>query len=178
MEYADYAGLNGADNMGGLKSILYFAPYNDFLLIKEFKTTTDPGDAVTIDGSHTFTSPAGFYSMYSTLDTAELVAKITGERDSRGLEQELKFFVPGNNPVLAELMRKAKNDTFIVLVEDINSTTGSPLVYQLGIKGLPAELFGEYSTGKLSSGKKGFEVTVKCFGNSMAYYEGTITLHA
>lgn len=173
-QYSDYAGLNGADNMGGLKSILYFAPYNDFLLIKEFKTTTGAGDAVTIDGSHTFTSPAGFYEMYSTLDTAELTAKITGERDSRGLEQELKFFVPGADAALAELVRKAKNDSFIVLVQDINSG----IIYQLGIKGLPAEMFGEFSTGKLSSGKKGFEVTVKCFGNSMAYYEGTITMHA
>lgn len=176
MNYTDISGLNGADNMGGLKSIMYFIPYGDIDTIPEFKTTTGAGDTVTIDGNIVPATGKGFYELYTTLDTADLKAKITGERDSRGLEIELKCFTPGNTPAMAENVRRMKNDTFIVLVKDINSTTADPIIYQLGIKELPCEIFGEYSTGTLSKDRKGFDLTIKAFGNSMAYYEGTITM--
>ena len=178
VDYDDYLGLNGNDNMGGLKSILYFIPYNDLDVIKEFiSPIVNPEDAVTIDGAHTALTGKGFYKLYTTLDTAEIIAKITGERDSHGLEQVLTGYVPGCSPVLAAIIRNAKNDTFMVIAEDINSTTGTPIRYQLGIKGLPCEISSDFTTGTLSKGKKGFNISITAFANSMAYYPAAIPLH-
>lgn len=168
---ANLPGTGGKDNQPGLKGLIYIAPEDWFLAIKELKKTTAAGDSVTIDGSHTFQPGKGFLTAYATQDTAQLKLDPTGERDSRGYKASLEFFNPGNTKEAAEFMRLIKNTACIILVK-----TPDGLVQQVGGKDLAAEIVGSYDTGKLSGGKRGTIFKAEAYQQGNQFYEGDIAL--
>jgi hypothetical protein len=168
--YQNLPGLNGADNTSGLQVNCHFAPISEFLLIKGFKTTTDPGDSVTIDGSHTFAAGKGFTKAYGTLGTGQLTSESNGEVDGRGATNKGVFFHPGNKKEVAEFIRKGKNDDFIFLFHDADGT-----INQVGSEGIPAKLTGKYDSATLGNGRKGWMIEVEAYAQGLAFYEGTIT---
>lgn len=168
--YQKLLGLQGADNTGGMQVTSWGAPVSSFLLIKGFKNTTAAGDSVTIDGSHTFTSPAGFIPFYGTLGTGQLTSEANGERDGMGATNKFVFFHPGNRKEVAEFVRKGKNEDWIFLAKDADGT-----VEQVGTEGLPAKMTGKYDSATLGNGRKGWNIEVEAFANGKIFYEGTIT---
>lgn len=171
-------GPKGKDNQPGLKGDIFIAPVDWFAEIADFKTTTEPGDSVTIDGSHTFLPNAetpgknyGFIKVYSTQDTAQLKLDPTGERDGRGYKASLEFFNPGSGKEAAEFTRIIKNYSCIMLVK-----TPDGRVQQVGAEGLGAEIVGSYDTGKLSGGRRGTMFKAEAYQNGNQFYEGTIDL--
>jgi hypothetical protein len=171
-------GPQGKDNQPGLKGIVYIAPEEWFDKIAGFKTTSAPGDSVTIDGSHTFLpNPAtpgknyGFLKAYATQDTAQLKIDPTGERDGRGAKATLEFFNPGAGKEAAEFGRIIKNTTCIMLVK-----TPDGVVQQVGAEDLGAEIVGSYDSGKLSGGRRGTTFKAEAYQNGNQFYEGTIDL--
>jgi hypothetical protein len=171
-------GPKGKDNQPGLKGDIFIAPVDWFEKIADFKTTTEPGDSVTIDGSHTFLPNPdtvgknyGFIKVYSTLDTAQLKLDPTGERDGRGYKASLEFFNPGSGKEAAEFTRIIKNYNCIILVK-----TPDGKVQQVGAEGLGAEIVGSYDTGKLSGGKRGTTFKAEAYQQGNQFYEGTIDL--
>jgi len=169
-DFTDLPGPQGKDNTPGLKTNIWIAAEDDFTAIKGVKTTTLPGDSVTIDGSHTFQANKGFIACYTTQNTAELKLDPTGERDSRGKKIDLTFFHPGNKKAAAEFDRHIKNRSAIVLVE-----TPDGDLLQLGTRGLGVEILGSYGTGTLGGGKRGFTFKVEGYQNGLLFYEGDIT---
>jgi hypothetical protein len=170
-------GPQGKDNQPGLKGLIYIAPEDWFEQIAGFKTTEEPGDSVTIDGSHTFKdNPAtpgkkyGFLKAYATQDTAQLKLDPTGDRDGRGYKASLEFFNPGDGKPQAEFMRIVKNTTCIML------KTPDGIVKQVGAEDLGAEVVGSYDSGKLSGGRRGTTFKAEAYQNGHQFYEGTIDL--
>jgi len=170
-DLTDLPGPQGKDNTPGLKSILYIAPLIWFSLIKGFKTTTQPGDSVTIDGSHQFLPGFGFIKAYGTNDSAELKLDPTGERDGRGKKATFEFFNPGNTPEAAEFDRTIKNLDCIVLLQ-----TPDGVVQQVGADGLGCEILGSYTSGKLSGGRRGYTFKGEAYQNGNQFYKGEIVL--
>ena len=166
-------GLAGNDNGGGLTQKWWFAPIEDFLLLKPLKAVGTPGDAVTVDGDHTFTSPKGFYPMYATMNESMVKMAIAGERDNETYKVEFEAYIPGNDPATAEVMRTVKNMDCIVLCQH---NTGE--VEQLGNELLQVRLNASYDSGKQGSGKKGWIVKGDCFQQSKQFYPGVITINA
>lgn len=171
MDLFDLKGPEGKDNAPGLKQKIYVAAEQDFTTIKGVKTTTAAGDSVTIDGSHTFAAGKGFVSCYTTLKTAQFKLGNVGERDGRGKKIDFTFFHPGNSKEVAEFDRQIKNQSAIILV-----TTPEGEVLQLGQDGLGVEILGEYDSGTLDSGRRGFTFKVEGYANGLLFYEGDIKL--
>lgn len=178
----EFAGMEGNDNVSGLKQVLWAAPIGWFTPvtgIKGVKTVgTNPGDLVTIDGSHTFQTGKGFIKLYTTYDTAQLSMAAQENPDQNGSEFMIEAFYPGNSKAVAEFFRFGKNDVWIILAEDmnINPDTNAPYIYQIGMPNLYAFLSTEFKTNTLKGDRKGYTMKFKCFDVSPKYYEGTITL--
>jgi hypothetical protein len=171
MDLFDLNGPQGKDNTPGMKQTLFIAAEQDFTTIKGVKKTSNPGDSVTVDGSHAFAADKGFIKCYSTLKTAQLKLGNVGERDGRGKKIDFTFFHPGNSKEAAEFDRQIKNQTCIMLV-----TTANGQILQLGSEGLGVEILGEYDSGTLDSGRNGFTFKVEGYDNGLLFYEGDIKL--
>lgn len=186
MSYIDYPkaynGMEGNDNVSGLKQKLWLAPIGWFTPvtgIKGLKTVkVADGDLVTINGTHTFQSGKGFIEMYTTYNTGQLSMAAQENPDQNGSEVTIEAFYPGNSKPTAELFRFAKNDVFIVLAEDmnVNPDTNAPYIYQIGTNNLYAFLSTEFKTNNLKGDRKGYMMKFKSFSVSPMYYEGVITL--
>jgi len=173
MDFADVNKYAGAHNQSGLRKTIYAAPVSAFLLIKGFKATTAVGDSVTIDGAHTFTSPAGFIKLYTTSTTGKLSAEMLGEKDNRSKKITVEAMHPGNEIASEEFSSFAKNEDWIVIVEESDGT-----MIQLGSEFHPAEIIDNYSNEEVGNSKRGRTFTIEAFANSLAYYTGVITLKA
>lgn len=164
------------DNNGGTKKFFFMAERNKFLLLKALKTTTNPGDQVTIDGTHTFIAPVapvtaeGFVKIYTTEDTGEAMAESIGSPDGYSKKVSFKAFHPGTYKEFSEWERNAKNGEFILLVPTANGK-----YIQIGLDGLEATVKGAWKGSKLSGDGSGWEIESWAYANSVNFYEGTIT---
>lgn len=166
-KYYDIPRRNGKDNMGGFSCLAWIVPMSAFTTIKGVKTTTDPGDKVTIDGSHVFPSGKGFIKVYSTLDTAKLATETIGERGGHAAKITGELFAPGMSKLNAELARNCPNDEWMVMLKDTNDSTK---FIQVGTEDLPATLMPKFDSGTISSGKKGFTFSFEAFGHGLLFY--------
>ncbi|QNF34354.1 hypothetical protein HUW51_17090 [Adhaeribacter swui] len=169
LDLFDLKGPDGADNNGGVKTVMYVAPERDFLAIKDTKKTTAPGDEVTIDGSHTFKPGKGFTEVYGTLDSSENKLEAVGERDGRSQKGTFEFFYPGNAKEAAVFARRVKNLACILIVEELDG-----IKLQLGSKGLGIEIVGSYTSAKVSGGRRGWTFKGEYYTNKQLFYEGEI----
>ncbi len=167
-KYYDLPKRNGRENMGGFSVVAYFAPLSAFTTIKDVKTTTNPGDSVTIDGAHVFAAGKGLIKCFTTLDTAKLATETVGERGGKSHKITGEFVYPGMSKLGAELARNCVNDEFLLFLKDINP--GGKFI-QVGTKDLPAEIMPKFDSGTVSSGRKGFTFSFESYALSMLFYE-------
>ncbi|HEX8656589.1 MAG TPA: hypothetical protein VF690_03605 [Hymenobacter sp.] len=170
-DLTDLPGPQGKDNTPGVKSTIFIAPERWFAAIKGTKTTNAVGDSVTINGSHTFKPGFGFIKAYGTLDTGMLKLAPVGDRDGRGKKATFEFFNPGNTKAAAEFDSTVKNETCIVLIQ-----TADGVMQQVGTEGLGCEILGEYDTGKLSGGRRGYTFKGESYQRGNLFYEGDVVL--
>lgn len=169
-ELNDLQGPEGEDNTPGLLGYVYTALETDFTTIaKAPKTGTKPGDTAIIVADHVFKAGKGWTKQYITLDSNQLKAATTGERDGRGKKITFEGFHPGNKAVALEFDRVVKNLGLIMLVPDADGT-----YLQVGAEGLPVELACDYDSGKLSGGRRGFMVKGEAYANGLYIYAGDI----
>lgn len=170
MNYKNLKGLEGKDNQGGLKKIIYYAPTSYFQTIKGFKANPSVEGCLEVDGPHVFLPGKGFHELYTTMDTAKLMMEPTGERDGRGYAPKItEAFHPGLKREASAFARQCKNDEFIVL-----ALTPNGEVVQLGQPDLAAEIFAKQDSGTLSSGRNGYTFEVNSFANGIIYYDSPI----
>lgn len=173
VDYADIDGPNGTENnMGGTAQVIYFAPVRDILTIQKPATTpTALDEYVEITTAHVMKTGKKFTKMYVTMDTGEIEDEMQGDRDARSLKSTLKFRTPGQNSDLLGFMTQAKNDRFIVLVPLADGK-----IRQLGSEQFYAEIAGKVMSGKNSSGYRGIEGEITCFGPAYLVYTAAIPL--
>ncbi|MGI4833295.1 MAG: hypothetical protein ACRYFK_07520 [Janthinobacterium lividum] len=166
-------GPQGDDNTPGLLGYVLLAREDAFSKIaKAPKTGVKAGDTAVIVDNHTFKDPAdGFAKVYITLDSNQLKAAITGERDGRGLKLNFEGFHPGNKAEALEFFRVVKNLGLIMLVPDADGT-----YLQVGAEGLPVELAPDYDSGKLSSGRRGWMIKGEAYANGLYIYAGDVKI--
>lgn len=164
-------GPQGDDNTPGLLGYVYVAREDAFKKIaKAPKTGTVPGETAIIADDHEFRDTTdGWAKVYLTLDSNQLKADITGERDGRGVKITFDGFHPGNDAVKLEFMRVVKNLGLLMLVPDADGN-----YFQVGAEGLPVELAPSYDSGKLSSGRRGFGVKGEAYATGLYLYKGAI----
>lgn len=163
----------GKENMGGMATQLLYAPLDYFQNIKQVKTTTEPGDAVTIDGSHVFKAGKGFHQAFAITESVKKMLEAQGELGGRSKKAKGEMFYAGTSKAAAEFDKKAVNDEFIILVKELNSQAW----LQVGSEDFPAIFNGGYDSATPSSGRKGWTFPFEANQTGMQYYEGTRTLH-
>ena len=171
IDYKNLPGLEGQENRPGLTQNVYLAPVRDF---DALQVPTDSGlmdgSSVTIAGDHTFQAGRGWIQMYTTLESAQLIAETVGERDGRGQRLELTAFRPGVKAVNIEFAKKATYDRFILLVETLEGD-----YVQMGSKTLAVECTSaNMDTGTVGGGRKGYTFTFDTFDGPFVY-QGAIT---
>jgi hypothetical protein len=175
-DYKHFKKRVGLDNAPGLKKKAFAAPRSWFAATGGLAVPTPdpmnpvPGENYLITGNHTFETGKGFIELYGTLDTAELTAETVGDRDSRTTNPKFVFQNPGLDAEGIEFAEMAKNDEWIILVEQLNGT-----FIQLGQDGLECDLVPSRSSGKVSGGYTGQTFTAESFG-PVFIYQGDITM--
>jgi len=173
VDYSDIDGPNGTENnMGGTAQIFYIAAVRDILTImKPVAVPTTLEAYVEITTAHVMKTGKKFTKVYSTMDTGEIDDEMQGDRDARSLKSTFKFRTPGQNSELLGFMTQAKNDRFIVLVPLADGK-----LRQLGSEQFFAEMAGKLMTGKNSSGYRGIEGEITCFGPAYLVYTAAVPL--
>lgn len=172
----NYVNLNGpsggADNMGGTKQALYFAPISYFdTIAKPDPAATTLAGTVDIVDDHTFLTGKGWHKLYCTMDKGSLEAMVQGDRDGRSYVQKSKAFYPGSESEAHGLISQAKNDRFIVLIEMPDGK-----MIQQGSADFYAEITAKFSTGTNSGGVRGYEIDVESMAPRNYVYKGVVTL--
>ncbi len=173
MNLFDIEGSKGADNTPGLRGYVLLALETDFTTLQKPAPAGLPGASAVITADHVFKATKGWQKTYITLDSNQLKADITGERDGRGVKISFEGFVPGNAPKTLEFARQIKNQGVIMLVPDADGN-----LFQVGSEGLPCELAPSYDSGKLSSGRRGWTIKGEAYATGLFLYEGEVALLA
>lgn len=163
----------GVDNMGGMAVKVLFAPLDYFDEIKGLKTTSAPGDSVTIDGTHVFKAGYGFHQAYATTESVKAMLESQGELAGRSSKCKGEFFYPGTSKAAAEFDRKSKNDEFIFLFKDPNSNR----YIQQGSEDNPTTVTANFDSATPAAGRKGWSFATEAHQLGMQYYEGDVDLH-
>jgi hypothetical protein len=176
-----YKGLEGRDNMSGLRQRVLVADASWFNVVAKCDNikdtpTYDPADMaglVTISGNHTFLTGKGFIELYSTRDTNSLTYEANEELDRTGGELMIEAFYPGDEPEIIALLAEATVRNWIALVEPMQQ---SGFFYQLGQENLWAAVRGSFSTGTLTGDRKGSTYMVSSYDRSLIFYRGIVTM--
>jgi len=160
------------DNAPGLRKNIYFAERDWFTtLAVPVAPFTNPGDSLRISTDHVFEATKGFIGMHTTLATAELVAEMVGERESRTNNPSITAQHPGLTAEVIEFLQQMKSGDWIVLIETLAGE-----FIQLGEDGLECEVMYSFGSGKVDGGYQGVTATVSNFGKPY-FYEGALVMY-
>lgn len=173
--FADLSWSDGAKNMGGIKTVGYYALIDDIDTFPELPTNpSSAAEEVTLDGDFVMKSQKYFHKLYSTMETAEVKDEVQGERDGKSFKHTAEFFFPGTSDDALAFAANANNSKMVFIFEEASG--GNRRV--IGSVGLPAEVSCAFTTGKATADRKGMTVTVTSFGYTPApLYDGVIHLN-
>lgn len=164
----------GKDNMGGMGTKVRFCSLDAMNTVKGLKTTTEPGDKVTIDGSHAWKAGQGCNEIYFTQESTTLKAEPQGEIGGMSQKVTGGGFYPGISKVGAELARQGGNDEFLAWMQDPNGPTDEWI--QIGSEHFPAVIKCAFDSAQAASGRKGYTITIEASMLGLTFYSGTFTL--
>ena len=167
---------DGEKNMGGLKTIGYFAPVNDVLNFPELPA--DPqtaADEVTLESVIGFTmlTTKQFFELYSTMETAQVIDEPQGEPDGMSFVHKATMFYPGTKVDALAFAANVNNAGMVFILEEASG--GNRRV--IGSKAFPAKCKVTVDTGKATADRKGTSMEITSYGYTPApLYTGTIPL--
>ncbi len=174
MAYASLKKNKIRDNAPGIRKNIYLAERDWFLDNTGLKAPVGPftalGDSLRIVGNHEFKEGFGFLQFHTTLATAELVAEMVGERESRTNNPSLTAQHPGLTAEVVEFLQVMKAGDWIVLVQTLAGE-----FIQIGEDGLEAEVMYSFGSGKVDGGYQGVTATISNYGKPY-FYEGDLTI--
>lgn len=166
----------GGSNAPGMSEQILMCLKSDILVFPQAMTPVAPGDTLRITTDITFEIGDGFVEAYATKDTVQLMLKKVGQKDSRGFNAELQFFVPGLNAAWAELLL---NDPDVVVLVKRPDCDGLEYVC-LGTKCRGMEVNGDFDSALASdeSGRHGWSGMIQGYIPKYYYYTGEVTMQA
>ena len=175
LTWSDMSWADGSKNMGGLKTIAYFAPISSIDNFPELPANpSNEEEEVTLESvtGFTFLTSGLFYQFYSTQDTSEVVDEAQGEPDGMSFVHKGTIFHPGTKAEALAFAAKVNNTNMVfVLVE----ATGNMRV--IGSKAFPAKCKASVASGKATADRKGVTIEIQSYGYTPApLYTGPISL--
>jgi hypothetical protein len=177
MSYA-YKNLKTPRNTGsGVADFVLIAPVYDFeeggikVPVAPF---TDPGDEVTIKGSHVFKSERAFAKFQLAPEKNKLDATTIGDKGFNKLDQTLEVFIPGSYAEAHEAVKNLLNTPLIALSPDADC--GANMYYQLGTSCVYAFLTVDFSTGTTKDGNKGYIGKINYAAPAIFIYQGSVAV--
>lgn len=172
--FADLEWADNKKNMGGIKTIAYYAPVSEIDNFPELPANPSSAAAeVTLDGRFTFESQKFFRSLYITMETSEIKDENQGERDGQSFKHSAEFFFPGTDAEALAFAANVNNTGMVFIFEELSG--GNRRV--IGSRAIPARVQCSFTTGKATADRKGMTVTVESYGYTPApLYDGAIQL--
>lgn len=172
---AEIPGLNGADNISGLKQTVWAARVDEFLTMAGpvsgiGDSPVDITEIIRVTTDHAFDVGKGFHKLYTTLDTGGMEQAMAAARDQTGGMVTFTAQHPGHSELAAAFIGLAPNYEWIVLVE-----TPDGKMLQIGQEGLTANIRGSKGTNTLTGDRNGHMLEISAFMPRILYYEGVIT---
>lgn len=172
---ASLSGPSGtSQNIGGTKSIMYYAETSDFTTIQEpvnYGSITTFASAVAVSTAHVFATGGCFYSIYCTRDKGSVKCEKQGEEDGISFKYTGKVFYPGSEQDFLGFIRIVTAKKFVTL-----HPTGNGTVHQIGTTQFPASLSGSYDSGEGATALAGGEIMAEATALGPINYTGTISL--
>ena len=159
---------------GGYKPKIFFCPIDTFLAIQ--KPTASPtalGDTKKIATAHTFTSPAGFFSLYAKDHSVKTKSTSVGDDGVKQIEHEFEVIVTGDSAEHLEQFEAMLNDDLMILLKDQDCINATDHV-QYGDECLTPTLSIEFDSADTNTGVKYYKITGKIRGHKY-FYTGTVT---
>lgn len=174
--FVDLEWPDGAKNMGGLKTIGYYAPISEIDNFPELPANpTTPAQEVTLDASpgFTFLLSKFFRSLYSTMETSEVKDEPQGELDGQSFKHSAEIFFPGTSVEALAFAANVNNSNMVFIFEEASG--GNRRV--IGSRAFPARCKPSFKTGKKTSDPKGMTLEIFSYGYTPApLYDGVIRL--
>jgi len=165
----------GGANAPGMSEQIKMCLKKDILAFPPTTTpVVNPEDAITLDGNITFDTDFGFVNVYATKDTVRLMLKKVGQKDSRGINAELEFFVPALHKKFAALLREDPDVVFLVKKPDCAGSEW--IVLGSACRGL--EINGDFDSDLANneSGRHGYTAKGQGYIPEFYFYSGTVTM--
>ena len=175
MNFQNLEWADGTENMGGLKVTGYYAPIADVDNFPELPA--NPADAieeVTLESVTGFTmlTTKQFFTLYSTMETSEVVDENQGEPDGQSFVHKASIFYPGTKVEALAFAKQVNNANMVFIFEE---SDGQRRV--IGSKAFPAKCKPAFTTGKATADRKGMTLDIMSYGYTPApLYTGTIPL--
>lgn len=149
---------DGDDNMGGLRTIAYYALHSDFTAAghpnpADRESASFTAELSTISTAPTFNSGKGWKQLYITEDTGGVESELQGEKDGRSWINKFMGFHPGIRAQVLGWLRFITNAGVYMLGDDAE---GSKRL--VGSRYYPAKLETALpSTTTTAAGRKGVQ---------------------
>lgn len=165
----------GGSNAPGMSEQIKICLKSDILAFPAtVSPVVNPEDALTLDGDITFDTGDGFVDVYATKDTVQLMLKKVGQKDSRGFNAELNFFIPALHKQFAALLVEDPDVVFLVKKPDCAGTEW--IVLGSDCRGI--EVNGDFDSDLANneSGRHGFSAKGQGYIPKFFFYTGTVTM--
>jgi len=172
--FADLLWGDGLENMGGLKTIGYYALAADIEIWPSLPANpATAAQEVTLEGHFRMKTDKHWYKLYSTMETNEMMDENQGEWDGQSFVQKATIFYPGTKADALGFAKLANNSNMIFIFEEMSG--GNRRV--IGSKGIPAKVKPSFTVGKATADRKGMTMEIQSYGYTPApIYDGVIEL--
>lgn len=173
--FADMLWADGEENMGGVKTIGYYA------LAADIETwpvlSANPvyaADEVTLVGNFGMKPGKTFKKIYSTMETNEVIDENQGEWDGQSFVHKATIFYPGTKVEALAFAKNANNSNMVFIFEEVAG--GHRRV--IGSEAFPAKVKPSFTSGKATADRKGMTMEIQSYGYTPApIYDGVIYLN-
>lgn len=174
--FADLEWADNMKNMGGLKTIGYYAPISEIDNFPELPANpSTPAQEVTLDGTpgFTFLLSKYFRKIYSTMETSEVVDEVQGETDGQSFKHSATIFFPGTSVEALAFAANVNNTNMVFIFEEASGENRRVI----GSRAWPARCKPSFTTGKAAADRKGMTLEIYSYGYTPApIYDGVIRL--
>lgn len=172
--FADLTWSDGAKNMGGLKTIGYYALISDIETFPELPTNpSSAAEEVTLDGSFVMKAGKYFHKLYTTMETSEIKDEVQGEIDGQSFKHSAEIFFPGTSTEALAFAANVNNSSMVFVFQEASGTNWRVI----GSVAFPARCKASFTTGKATADRKGMTMEIFSYGYTPApLYDGVITL--
>jgi hypothetical protein len=171
LDAVDLLHTGGIDNPGGVATMHGYAMLGDITTLQAPDKLNAAAATLESVGSiatpHVFGTGKSMKKVYGTENKGSVDVKQTGELDGGGARSEFKFWHPGSKAKVDGWARMMRNNICIFFAQEADGT-----VRQIGNAQFPAHVSVNYGTGANNDGYRGYEVTVKAYGEAPIYTPG------